>query len=173
MFHVGICIYDKRKTRIFIISIYSLIGTVQVFIHSPDDISMTTTSSFLFDVEGAMSFGLSVQTTRISDELRYTSLQLRKCRLESGSATPRHTPYGGFPVLHSRIYIKTPMCKDLSIKGIHTQCDDAAMWQGPCSECINWCNDTITSFLILIFNSIYCPLQLSLIFTNLSSQRFL
>nr|XP_032514776.1 pickpocket protein 11-like [Danaus plexippus plexippus] len=83
----------------------------KVFIHSPDDISMTTTSSFLFDVEGAMSFGLSVQTTRISDELRYTSLQLRKCRFTNEPISKRYPIYShSHCIMECRIKMIQRLC---------------------------------------------------------------
>lgn len=52
----------------------------QVFIHSPEEVTTSTTSSFGVDVEGIIEFGLSVWSSRISDALRYMPRFLRKCR---------------------------------------------------------------------------------------------
>ncbi|CAH4022118.1 unnamed protein product [Pieris brassicae] len=74
--NIELSIFDRD----FFIRVSNLFKSYKVYIHSPDEIITSTTPSYNIDIEAAVSFGLSVWTTRISDELRVTSLRIRKCR---------------------------------------------------------------------------------------------
>ncbi|XP_041980659.1 pickpocket protein 11-like isoform X2 [Aricia agestis] len=97
-FHLG------RGTFIQSISIF------QVFIHSPDEAPIRTTPSFTFDFEGIMSFGLSVWSTRISEELRHQSLRIRKCRF---TTEPRGNRYPVYSYNHCILECRINMIKKL------------------------------------------------------------
>ncbi|XP_069360491.1 sodium channel protein Nach-like [Maniola hyperantus] len=83
----------------------------KVFIHGPDEVTMTTGSSFIFDVEGFISFGLSVWSTRISEELRNKSLRLRKCRFTHEPISKRYPVYSfNHCILECRIKMILRIC---------------------------------------------------------------
>ncbi|XP_046966959.1 pickpocket protein 28-like [Vanessa cardui] len=84
---------------------------LQVFIHSPDEVTTSTTSSFGFDVEGIISFGLSVWSSRISETLRYKSLHLRKCRFPNEPISKRYPIYSySHCMLECRIKVILKLC---------------------------------------------------------------
>nr|XP_026493431.1 uncharacterized protein LOC113398761 [Vanessa tameamea] len=95
----------------FVIEITNFSNIYKVFIHSPDEVTTSTTSSFGFDVEGIISFGLSVWSSRISDSLRYKSLYLRKCRFYNEPISNRYPIYSySHCMLECRVKMIQKLC---------------------------------------------------------------
>ncbi|XP_039758847.1 sodium channel protein Nach-like [Pararge aegeria] len=95
----------------FVTIITDYASIYKVFIHDPDEVTMTTGSSFTFDVEGVVSFGLSVWSTRISEELRYKSLRIRKCRFNHEPISKRYPVYSfNHCILECRIKMILRIC---------------------------------------------------------------
>ncbi|XP_052742628.1 uncharacterized protein LOC112055791 [Bicyclus anynana] len=108
--------YVKKNMElsIFEVDLFTLITdyapVYKVYIHGPDEVPLTG-SSFNYDVEGFMSFGLSVRSTRISDELRYQSLRLRKCRFTHEPISERYPVYSyNHCILECRIKMILRLC---------------------------------------------------------------
>ncbi|XP_050350373.1 sodium channel protein Nach-like [Nymphalis io] len=95
----------------FVTEITNFSNIYKVFIHSPDEVTTSTTSSFGFDVEGIISFGLSVWSSRISDSLHYKSLYLRKCRFINEPISKRYPIYSySHCMLECRIKMILKLC---------------------------------------------------------------
>ncbi|XP_045514088.1 pickpocket protein 11-like [Pieris brassicae] len=91
---------------------YVLNSNVAIFDDpNPDEIITSTTPSYNIDIEAAVSFGLSVWTTRISDELRVTSLRIRKCRFINEATNDRYPIYSySHCLLECRINVIKTLC---------------------------------------------------------------
>ncbi|CAG4935159.1 unnamed protein product [Colias eurytheme] len=105
--NIELSIYDRD----FFLEITNYAKVYKVYIHGPDEVITGTTSSFTFDVEGFMSFGLSVWTTRISDELRDMPLRIRKCRFIDEPISERYPIYSySHCLLECRIMLVNRLC---------------------------------------------------------------
>ncbi|XP_072938380.1 pickpocket protein 28-like [Epargyreus clarus] len=83
----------------------------KVYIHHPDELVLSTSPSFTFDVEGTVTFGLSVWSTRIAEELRPKSTLLRKCRFVNEPLSKRYPVYSyNHCILECRIGIIIQLC---------------------------------------------------------------
>ncbi|CAK1542136.1 unnamed protein product [Leptosia nina] len=105
--NIELSIYDRD----FFIQISKYADIFKVYIHSPDEIITGTTSSFTVDMEAAISFGLSVWTTRISEELRQMPLAIRKCRFINEATSARYPIYSySHCILECRIDVIKTLC---------------------------------------------------------------
>ncbi|CAH2087093.1 unnamed protein product [Euphydryas editha] len=95
----------------FVTEIRNYSNVFKVFIHSPEEVTTSITSSFGFEVEGIITFGLSVWSSRISDALRYTPRFLRKCRFSHEPISNRYPIYSyGHCILECRIKMIQKLC---------------------------------------------------------------
>ncbi|XP_022131157.2 pickpocket protein 11-like [Pieris rapae] len=105
--NIELSIFDRD----FFIRVSNFYKSYKVYIHSPDEIITSTTPSYNIDIEAAVSFGLSVWTTRISEELRVTSLRIRKCRFINEATNDRYPIYSySHCLLECRINVIKTLC---------------------------------------------------------------
>ncbi|XP_045450483.1 pickpocket protein 28-like [Melitaea cinxia] len=95
----------------FFTEIKNYSNVYKVFIHSPEEVTTSTTSSFGVDVEGIIEFGLSVWSSRISDALRYMPRFLRKCRFSHEPISERYPIYShSHCMMECRIKLIKKLC---------------------------------------------------------------
>ncbi|XP_063627455.1 uncharacterized protein LOC134798958 [Cydia splendana] len=77
----------------FFTQIINYADEYKVYVHSPDEIALSTTPSYTFDTEGYVYFGYRVWTAKISDTLRHVPVSIRKCRYLDEPLTKRYPVY--------------------------------------------------------------------------------
>ncbi|XP_061720047.1 acid-sensing ion channel 5-like [Cydia pomonella] len=77
----------------FFTQIMNYADEYKVYVHSPDEIALSTTPSYTFDTEGYVYFGYRVWTAKISDTLRHVPVTIRKCRYLDEPLTKRYPVY--------------------------------------------------------------------------------
>ncbi|XP_047996395.1 uncharacterized protein LOC125234230 [Leguminivora glycinivorella] len=77
----------------FFTQIMNYADEYKVYVHSPDEIALSTTPSYTFDTEGYVYFGYRVWTAKISEKLRNTPVYIRKCRYLDEPLTKRYPVY--------------------------------------------------------------------------------
>ncbi|XP_073960547.1 sodium channel protein Nach-like [Choristoneura fumiferana] len=65
----------------------------KVYVHSPDEIAISTTPSFTYEAEGLLLFGYQVWSAKISDSLRNVPINVRKCRYIHEPVSDRYPVY--------------------------------------------------------------------------------
>ncbi|KAJ0175159.1 hypothetical protein K1T71_009300 [Dendrolimus kikuchii] len=66
--------------RDFYVEIMNYADSYKVYTSNPDDITLCGSDSITLDMEGFLSFGVQISSTRTSEDLHDLSINLRKCR---------------------------------------------------------------------------------------------
>ncbi|CAK1581081.1 unnamed protein product [Parnassius mnemosyne] len=82
-----------------------------VFIHSPDETILSTSPSYTVDKDGFITYGFQIWSTKVSKELRATSIHVRKCRFLDEPISTRYPVYSyNNCLLECRIQLILKLC---------------------------------------------------------------
>ncbi|XP_028026586.1 uncharacterized protein LOC114240302 [Bombyx mandarina] len=97
--------------RDFFVQVVNYADEYKIYTTSPDDVIMSEASSLKFELEGFLSFGVQITSTRASNELRNVPLHLRKCRFTDEPHSNRYAVYSyNRCIIECRIKMITRLC---------------------------------------------------------------